>query len=53
MVKKRISFVTRSRFAEVIRLRRDGPIARFWLTRAVRCERFTRVEHLERQDWVY
>ena len=53
VVKTRISFVTRARFAGVVRLRRDALVAGFWLKRAVSSERFTKVEHIERQDWVY
>jgi hypothetical protein len=53
VVKTRISFVTRARFAGLVRLRRDGLVAGFWLKRAVSRARFTRVEHLERHDWIY
>jgi Domain of unknown function (DUF5655) len=53
VVKTRISFVTRARFAGVVRLRRDAVVAGFWLKRAVSNERFLKVEHIERDDWVY
>ena len=53
VVRTRISFVTRARFAGVVRLRRDALVAGFWLKREVRSDRFTKVEHIERRDWVY
>ena len=53
VVRTRISFATRARFAGVVRLRRDGLVAGFWLKRSVSSERFIRVEHIERDDWVY
>jgi hypothetical protein len=53
VVKTRISFVTRARFAGIVRLRRDALVAGFWLKRAVTSERFTKVEHIGRRDWVY
>ena len=34
-------------------MRPDAVVAGFWLKRAVRSQRFTKVEHIERQDWVY
>jgi hypothetical protein len=52
-VVKTPSFVTRARFAGVVRLRRDGLVAGFWLKRAVSSGRFTKVEHIERRDCVY
>jgi hypothetical protein len=53
VVKTRISFMTRTRFAGVGRLRRDGLVASFWLKRPVASSRFLRVEHLEPSYWVY
>jgi hypothetical protein len=53
VVRTRISFVTRARFAGVVRLRRDALVAGFWLKRAVNSTRFINVEHIERRDWVY
>lgn len=53
VAKTRISFTTRTRFAGVARLRRDALVVGFWLKREVRSDRFLRVEHLERRDWVY
>lgn len=53
VLKTRISFVTRTRFASVIRLRRDGLVIGLWLKRRVESKRFSRVEHLERDDWIY
>ncbi|MGZ5398192.1 MAG: DUF5655 domain-containing protein [Mycobacterium sp.] len=53
VVRTRISFVTRTRFAVVVRLRRDALVVGFWLKRAVVNARFTNVEHLGREDWVY
>jgi hypothetical protein len=53
VVRTRISFVTRVRFAGVVRLRRDALVAGFWLKRTVSSKRFIKVEHIERRDWVY
>jgi hypothetical protein len=53
VVRTRISFVTRARFAGVVRLRRDALVAGFWLKRALDSARFTKIEHIQRQDWVY
>ena len=53
VVKTRISFTTRARFANVIRLRRDGIVVAFWLKREIASERFLRVDHFGGKDWVY
>lgn len=53
VVRTRISFATRARFAGVARLRTDALVAGFWLKRQVSSTRFLKVEHLERDDWVY
>jgi len=53
VVKTRISFTTRARFAGVARLRRDGIVIGFWLKRRLHSERFLHVEHVGGSDWVY
>lgn len=53
VLRTRVSFVTRTRFAGVVRLRRDALVLGLWLKRRVDSDRFSRVEHLERDDWVY
>ncbi|MCZ7536175.1 MAG: DUF5655 domain-containing protein [Acidimicrobiia bacterium] len=53
VVKTRISFTTRARFAGVARLRRDGLVVGFWLKRHLVSDRFLRVENLGSHDWVY
>jgi len=51
--KTRIAFMVRVRFAGVVRLRKDGLVCGFWLKRRIASPRLTKVEHLERADWIY
>ena len=53
VVKTRISFVTRARFAGVVRFGGTRWSPGSGLKRPVSSGRFTKVEHIERQDWVY
>ncbi len=53
VVRTRISFVARVRFAGVVRLRRDAIVASFWLKREVHHQRLRRVDHVGGSDWVY
>lgn len=53
VAKTRISFQARVRFAGVVRLRRDGLVAGFWLKRRIESPRFTRVEHIPPSNWIY
>ena len=51
--KTRISFQQRVRFAGVAGIRRDGLLCSFWLKRRIDGPRFTRVEHLPPNDYIY
>ena len=51
--KTRIAFMVRVRFAGVVRLRGDGLVCGFWLKRRIDSSRFTKVQHLGRNDWIY
>jgi hypothetical protein len=51
--KTRIAFMVRVRFAGVVRLRKDGLVCGFWLKRRIASPRLTKIEHLERADWIY
>jgi hypothetical protein len=51
--KTRVGFMVRVRFAGVMRLSDRGMTCGFWLKRRVDSPRFTKVEHLERDDWLY
>jgi hypothetical protein len=41
------------RFASVVRLRKDGLVCGSWLKRRIASPRLTKIEHLERADWIY
>ena len=45
--------MVRVRFAGVVRLRKDGLVCGFWLKRRIASPRLTKIEHLERADWIY
>lgn len=51
--KTRFGWMVRARFAGVVRLSEQGMTARFWLKRRIESPRFTRVEHLLNDDWVF
>ena len=45
--------MVRVRFAGVVRLRKFGLVCGFWLKRRIDSPRFTKMEHLGRNDWTY
>lgn len=51
--KTRVGFMVRVRFAGVQRLSDRGMTAGFWLKRRIENPRFTKVEHLGHDDWIY
>jgi hypothetical protein len=51
--KTRVGFMVRVRFAGIQRLSDRGMTAGFWLKRRIESPRFTKVEHLGRDDWIY
>jgi hypothetical protein len=48
-----IGFMVRVRSAGVRSISDRGMTVGFWLKRRIESPRFTRVEHLERNDWIY
>jgi hypothetical protein len=53
VAKTRITFMIRTRFAGVDRLRRDGLVVHIWLKRTIESPRFSRIDHYPRNDSVY
>ncbi len=51
--KTRVAFMVRVRFAGVIRLSDRGMTCGFWLKRQIESPRFARIDHLNRDDWIY
>lgn len=51
--KGQIGFMVRVRFAGVGSLSERGMTIEFWLKEKVESPRFTRVQYLERRDWIY
>jgi hypothetical protein len=51
--KTRISFQSRVRFAGIPRVTRDGLIGGFWLKRRIQSPRFTHVEFIPPNNYVY
>jgi hypothetical protein len=53
VAKTRIAFQGRVRFAGVPAVRRDGLVIGFWLKRQIESPRFTKVELIPPNNWVY
>lgn len=51
--KTRLGFMVRVRFAGMSAVSDRGMTIGFWLKQHIESPRFTRVEHLERSDWIY
>src|SRR6516162_901713 len=51
--KSRISFQARVRFAGIPRVTRDGLVGGFWLKHRIESPRFTRVEFLPPNNYIY
>jgi hypothetical protein len=53
VTRSRISFQARVRFAGVVRVTKDGLVCSFWLKRRIGSPRFTRVELVPPNNFVY